>query len=233
MSFCERGGRRSRSAMPHLGASPHWERTWSAGLPKGTKFDVGAPSATLLAALATNAYAGKPQCTALVPGCGRAYDALALAAHGFDRVVACDLAPTACDAARAEVAAAPDAAIAARVDVVCADFFEPTELAGTYDLIWDYTFLCALDPSVRAQWAERTASLLAPDGALLTCIFPIAPGKVGGPPYALDFDLVRGLLEPVGLRAVEVRDPMPPEAAHAPGGVAGSGFGTALAVWRR
>ena len=86
--------------MPHLGASPHWERTWSAGLPKGTKFDVGAPSATLLAALATNAYASKPQCTALVPGCGRAYDALALAAHGFDRVVACDLAPTACDAAR-------------------------------------------------------------------------------------------------------------------------------------
>ena len=49
----------------------------------------------------------------------------------------------------------------------------------------------------------------------------------------IDFDLVRGLLEPVGLRAVEVRDPMPPEAAHAPGGVAGSGFGTALAVWRR
>ena len=117
--------------------------------------------------------------------------------------------------------------------MVCADFFEPTELAGTYDLIWDCTFLCALDPSVRAQWAERTASLLAPDGALLTCIFPIAPGKVGGPPFALDFDLVRGLLEPVGLRAVEVRDPMPPETAHAPGGVAGSGFGTALAVWRR
>ena len=95
-----------------------------------------------------------------------------------------------------------------------------------------------LHASVRARpvgaraVGRATASLLAPDGALLTCIFPIAPAR-WWPLHALDFDLVRGLLEPVGLRAVEVRDPMPPEAAHAPGGVAGSGFGTALAVWRR
>jgi len=214
--------------MPHAGASPHWEQSWSSGIPKGTAFDVGGPSATLLTALATNKYSGK---TALVPGAGRAYDALAIAAHGFERVVACDLAPSACTAARTEISTSE---FAKCVEVVQADFFDEAELSGTYDLIWDCTFLCALDPSVRTRWAERTAALLKPDGALITCVFPIAPGKQGGPPYALDVPLVRSLLEPVGLRAVEVRDPLPSEEAHRPGALGAlGGPGTALAVWRR
>merc|ERR1719161_787643 len=44
----------------------------------------------------------------LVPGCGRAYDALALARHGFDRVVAVDIAPTAVKAAQSFLEDAAD-----------------------------------------------------------------------------------------------------------------------------
>merc|ERR1719162_644574 len=81
--------------------------------------------------------------TAIVAGCGRAYDALALAQHGFEKVVAVDLAPAACDAARAFLEETEDPA-AAKIEVVCADFFalEYTD----FDFAWDVTFLCALDP---------------------------------------------------------------------------------------
>ena len=68
--------------MAHAGASDHWERLWASGLAKGDKFDVGGPSATLLGALRRLDPVSEGA-TALVPGAGRAYDALALAASGF------------------------------------------------------------------------------------------------------------------------------------------------------
>jgi len=166
---------------------------------------------------------------ALVPGCGRAYDALALAKHGFDAVVAVDLAPTACEAAKTWLRESGDPA-AAKVSVQCADFFA---LRDKYDFIWDCTFFCALDPSVRESWAAKHVELLEKGGALLTCIFPICD-KVGGPPFAISVPLARSLLEPAGLQSVIVSDPVPRAERHRPGG-AGAALGevdTALAVWK-
>lgn len=209
-----------------------WEQMWSAGLGKGQKFDVGGPSQALCGELARMP---KPTAalSALVPGCGRAYDALALARHGFERVVAVDISKTACVAAEKELAACGDPA-AKRVEVLCADFFA---MEGSYDFIWDCTFLCALDPSVRGQWASRSAKLLKPDGTLLSCVFPIfAEGASrGGPPYALSVALIRDLVEPVGLEAASIREDLPQDEQHRPGGMPGGGSGprTALAAWRR
>ena len=56
---------------------------WAAGLGKGQAFDVGSPSATLISALSSMGPPLESALTALVPGCGRAYDALALARHGL------------------------------------------------------------------------------------------------------------------------------------------------------
>ena len=95
-----------------------------------------------------------------MPGAGRAYDALALAASGFARVVALELSPSACDAAKREIEASGHPR-AASVEVCCGDFFRHT---GAYDLVWDCTFLCALDPSVRERWAAAHRSLLKPQG---------------------------------------------------------------------
>mmetsp|Transcript_148381 Transcript_148381/g.269582 ORF Transcript_148381/g.269582 Transcript_148381/m.269582 type:complete len:220 (+) Transcript_148381:1-660(+) len=213
--------------MTHAGASPSWERMWKGGLGQGQAFDVGDVSATLSAALARESFAPRPGMTALVPGCGRAYDALALAKHGFESVVAVDLAPTACKAAQTWLRETGDPA-AAKVSVQCADFFS---LQGEHDFIWDCTFLCALDPSVRQSWARKQSELLSKDGTLLTCVFPICE-KVGGPPFAMSVPLVRELLEPVGLQAVAVQDPVPEAERHNPGGAPGA-LGTALLAWRK
>ncbi|CAJ1428876.1 unnamed protein product [Effrenium voratum] len=192
------------------GASPMWEAMWAKGLRPKEAFDVGGPSPTLAEVLAKGSLgAGVGKC-ALVPGCGRAYDALALAEYGFERVVAVDLAPTAVEAAKQFLASCGNPA-AARVEA---------------DVIWDCTFLCALDPSARTDWARKMGELLEPEGTLITCIFPICD-KEGGPPFAMSVPLVKGLLEPAGFRAAELREDA---ARHTAGGMAA---GTALGLWTK
>ena len=218
--------------MPHLGASPKWEQMWSAGIGKGRAFDVGGPSKTLVGALAKGGFATGPGTRALVPGCGRAYDAIELARAGFDSVTAIDLSATACEAAREELQSfsslSPEcASLVSKVDIQCADFFT---FQGEYDLVWDCTFLCALVPEMRQEWAAMYKGLLRENGILWTCIFPIGKPP-GGPPFELTVDLVKGLLEPAGFEASEVREDLPPDELHTPGG--SSEWGTAFAAWRR
>ena len=110
---------------------------------------------------------------------------------------------------------------------------------GKYDLVWDVTFLCALDPSVREQWAAKHRALLNPSGQLITGVFPICD-KCGGPPYAMSVELVRSLLTPAGLAALEIRETLPDAEQHRPGGFQGratvrpqdGGPRTAVAIWQ-
>jgi len=130
-------------------------------------------------------------------------------------------------------AAAAAAAAASSVDVVCADFFA-LDARVQYDLIWDCTFLCALEPAARGRWAEQMRALLAPGGELLTAVFPIGE-RDGGPPFAMSVPLVRSLLEPVGFEAAVVRDNLPHEEQHRRPSDELSSVrtrGTALVSWR-
>jgi len=223
----------------HAGASPHWEALWADGLAKGSRFDVAGVSRPLAAELSkrNHCVAGSPgMSSALIPGAGRAYDAIALAEHGFDSVTAVDLSPTACAAAREEIATYYNAdhgnSSSAAINVICADFFD---LEGQYDFIWDNTFLCALDPSTRERWALKMKALLKPDtGELLTNVFPIGD-REGGPPFALSVPLVKSLLEPVGFQSTLVQDELPLEQQHRrPGDPLESVLtrGSALVTWR-
>ena len=198
---------------------PDWDALWSNGLDPGTKFDVGCASPTLTACLSHRNFAPRAGMKALVPGCGRAYDALALADHGFDEVVAIDIASAAVEAAQGYLAKS-EAPAATKVKCVAADFFEHR---GSYDFIWDCTFLCALDPSMHERWAAHQRSLLAPHGVLASCVFPIRDGG-GGPPFALTPVLLRSLLELTGLTCEDID--ITESEWHFPKGV-GSG-GTAL-----
>lgn len=228
---------RTCSAMAqHAGASPHWEKLWAqdGGLTKGSRFDVASVSRPLAAELARTNHAPLPGMSALVPGCGRAYDALALAEHGFESVVALDLSPTACKAAETEIETSGSASLAVRerVHVRCGDFFDTD--GDTFDLIWDNTFLCALEPEARERWAAQMKAKLAPGGTLITCVFPIGE-REGGPPFAMSVPLVRDLLEPIGFVATVVQDSLPLEEQHRrPGDPLESvlGRGSALVTWR-
>jgi hypothetical protein len=82
---------------------------------------------------------------------------------------------------------------------------------------------------VRKEWAVKTKSLLRPDGALLTCIFPIGKPP-GGPPFELTVPDVEILLKPIGFAATEINEKLPPDELHKPGGA--PDFGSAFAAWK-
>ncbi len=86
-----------------------------------------------------------------------------------------DLSPTGIAAARARLAALPDAEAPARARCTFeeGDFFGYDN--GKFTVIYDYTFLCALPPERRGEWAERMKAMLEPEekGLLITLIYPI------------------------------------------------------------
>ena len=73
------------------------------------------------------------------------------------------------------------------------------DVGGQFDFAYDYTFLCALDPSMRTEWAATYARLLKTEGKLFTAVFPIGE-RSGGPPYAMTVDLIESLLSPHGFK---------------------------------
>ncbi len=102
-----------------------------------------------------------------------------------------------------------------------ADFFK---LTGSYDLVYDYTFLCAIPPHWRADWSSQMAALIVPGGVLVTLIFPIVPGMEGGPPFEMSVELVSSLL----LDNFELISMEKPHASHP-----GREGKEMIALWRR
>jgi methyl halide transferase len=69
-----------------------------------------------------------------------------------------------------------------------------------YDLIFDYTFFCAIPPLLRSKWGDRMAQLLTDDGRLVTFMFPLVPSlpegeKLPGPPFPVTVDEYKLVLE--------------------------------------
>ncbi|KUL92474.1 hypothetical protein ZTR_02455 [Talaromyces verruculosus] len=147
-------------------------------------------------------YAQKPtgrRRRALVPGCGTGYDVLLLASFGFD-VYGLDYSRTAVEYAKkyaadnAEKYPVKDAEIGrGKVAYVEGDYFKDDWLEGlglphnSFDLIYDYTFFCALQPWLRPRWAMRHRQLLAPApiGFLICLEWPrLKDPKLLGPPFA-------------------------------------------------
>lgn len=170
-------------------SAARWEARWQEG---HTPWDAGEPAGALVRLIESGTL---PPGRALVAGSGSGYDAIALAEAGW-RVTALDFAPTAAE----RVAALRDAAgLEARaLEPAVADFFAYAP-SQPFTLVWDSTFLCAIDPGLRPAWARRMADLLAPDGELAALVFPVPPTYVrhedgdggsavppgDGPPFAL------------------------------------------------
>ncbi|CAK7325000.1 unnamed protein product [Dovyalis caffra] len=160
-------------------SSGGWENCWEQGL---TPWDLGRPTPIILHLHQTGAL---PKGRALVPGCGSGYDVVAMACP--ERyVVGLDISHKAIEKA------------------VEADFFtwQPPEL---FDLIFDYTFFCAIEPGLRSRWASKVQEMLKPDGELITLIFPISD-HVGGPPYKVSVSDYEEVLHPMGFKAVTLVD---------------------------
>ena len=166
-----------------------WEIAWREGR---TGWDAGGSPPILLQLVANG---DVPEGRVIVPGCGSGYDVFTLSGSG--RVaVGFDLAPTAAarfDAVRKQLGVSPEVA-----SIRTENFFE-FAIEDRFDVMWDYTFLCAIDPTMREQWAARAAKILKPGGSLFSLIFPVDPARPDneGPPFRLSPELVAELLDPL------------------------------------
>ena len=90
------------------------------------------------------------------------------------------------------------------------DFFA-LSVAEPFDVVYDCTFLCAIEPELRRAWAAKMAEIIKPGGELLVLVFPVreslegAGGDPGdellsnpgsGPPFSMSPLLAQRLLLP-------------------------------------
>jgi len=142
-----------------------------------TPWDKGEPAPGLVDWL--KAQTLDPETRVLVPGCGRGHDASAWAKAGFD-TTGMDLAEIALSDAREKYESLPNLAF------FPGNFLDekPQE---PYDLIFEHTLYCAIDPARREDYAKSLPNWLKPGGYFLAIHF-IFPLDEEGPPFGASKD---------------------------------------------
>lgn len=100
----------------------------------------------------------------LIPGGGNGHEAVYLAENGFTNITVVDISPIAINSLKETFEQKNIHAI----QLICADFFE---LQGSYDLILEQTFFCALDPNLREDYIKKMSELVSADGKLVGLLF--------------------------------------------------------------
>ncbi len=175
---------------------------------KSTPWDKGGPHPELLLRLSEGApeLSPPPGGRALVPGCGRGWDAIALAKSGWE-VLAVDIVQEL------------EKDLSPTLSQLGGEFRQGNALESqtdAFELIFDHTFFCALPPGNRADWGRMVKNCLAPGGFLVSIVFPVnRPLDEGGPPWRMTLDDVKASLEgfPLGfLECSPVRERSPERA---------------------
>ena len=78
----------------------------------------------------------------------------------------------------------------ARVPVVKRDVFT---LDGEFDIVWEYTCFCAIDPSRRAEYVDVLSRILRKGAELIALFYPLKDAG-GGPPFPVERGEVERLL---------------------------------------
>lgn len=142
-----------------------------------------------------------------VPGCGTGHDVRWLAEHGCRPVLGADIAPLAIERAKAT-----DTKGLASYRLI--DLFNlPQDVVGAFDLVWEHTCLCALDPSMREQYVQAVRSVLKKNGMVAGVFFinpEMDPGETG-PPFGISVAELEALWRAAGF---ELLDAWVPTAAY-------------------
>ncbi|KAM5543778.1 hypothetical protein V8D89_002395 [Ganoderma adspersum] len=164
-----------------------WDFAWKSDV---TPWDVGSYQPPLKEVLDDKSICLPASGRALVPGCGRGYDAVCIARSLGLETLGTDISQTAVDAAHTHFSISKEE-LSVRFEV--ADFFA---LDGVqFDLIYDYTFFVAIPPARRPEWGRQMVKLVRPGGFLITLVFPIDVETGNGPPFyvrAEDYEEVLG-----------------------------------------
>lgn len=109
----------------------------------------------------------------LIPGCGNSYEAEYLAKKEFKNITLIDFAPELVAALKKKFKKHKN------IKILQEDFFIHT---GTYDLILEQTFFCAINPALRKDYVKKIHELLAVNGKLVGLLFN-REFETEGPPF--------------------------------------------------
>ncbi|XRE43495.1 hypothetical protein ACIVBQ_001699 [Tenacibaculum discolor] len=98
----------------------------------------------------------------LIPGGGNSYEAEYLFNKGFKNVFVVDIAEEPLKRIQNRVPNFP------KENLIHADFFD---LKGTFDVIIEQTFFCAINPKLRSKYAQKVHELLNDGGKLIGLLF--------------------------------------------------------------
>ena len=98
----------------------------------------------------------------LIPGGGNSYEAEYLFNIGFKNVYVVDLSQIALENIKTRIPTFPDA------QLIHADFFD---IETTFDLVIEQTFFCAINKSLRENYAQKMKALLNKHGKLVGLMF--------------------------------------------------------------
>jgi len=158
----------------------YWEKRYQ---DQDTPWDIGYASPPLIHYLEKLKERGQ---RILIPGAGRAYEAVWLHENGFPNVFVCDWAPSAFERLKDKAPSFPES------QMLVSDFFG---LEGRFDLILEQTFFSALPPEKRPAYAKKVQSLLQPRGWLAGLLFAHAFDHQG-PPYGGTAAAYKNLFQP-------------------------------------
>ena len=168
-------------------------RDWEAWYrDRNTPWDKGAPAPPLLELIDRKGAELFGSGPVLVPGCGYGHDVRALARLDLP-VLGLDLSETAvCETRRMDSAGQETYEVG--------DFLDPGWQRGrVFSAIWEHTCFCAIDPSLRDDYA-RAAACVLPSGGILAGVFYLTPHDPGviheGPPFASTIDEIETRLGP-------------------------------------
>lgn len=134
----------------------YWENQYKA---KATGWDLGEVSPPIKAYIDS---LEDKNTAILIPGCGNTYEADYLLEKGFTNVSVIDIAPTLVENLNQKFAANSN------IKIILGDFFEHQ---GSYDLIIEQTFFCALPPTMRQKYVWKMHQLLTDNGILAGLLF--------------------------------------------------------------
>ncbi len=141
-----------------------------------TPWDKGAAAPPLLELLMERPFHGH----VLVLGCGFGHDVRAISTSE-NKVVGLDLAEAAVEGARKFPATGNESYATGNL------FNLPGSMLGTFDVVFEHTCFCAIDPSDRERYVQAVRSALKPGGEL-SAIFYLDPDHEPGPPFPVTED---------------------------------------------
>ncbi|KAG0049599.1 hypothetical protein BGZ83_005556 [Gryganskiella cystojenkinii] len=127
----------------------------------------------------------------LVPGCGRGVDVFYLG-NEHRKAYGLDISPIAVEQCK-EIRSKKNIP-ESQAEFMVGDFFKFDIPAGGFQLIYDYTFFCAIQPELRPDWGRRMGELVSKDGILITLMFPLGD-HTDGPPFAVSVEAYHKFLD--------------------------------------